>query len=288
MDNYCINTSADSLYFSRVINLIGSVRKNFDPNVNIVVWDLGLTNIQKYILKLIGVNVRTINQKTKHWKQCYTWKLYVYQQSPQDVFFHLDAGNVVLKDLSPIFTEIEKNGMFLIDQGQTIKDIVPSDYVALFNPHANLNDKIFAAGNIGLNKNNDLIKCVIDDAYNAAVEGYCLGYSESEQFRDTENINIVRDCKVFRHDQSVINIIMTKYFNKITVHNHEVYSAVDLTDSAYIYNQRGYNYKYISTSGGKLLPAFLFIYCRIFDFLARINKWLKRKSIFKYVIRTKQ
>jgi len=288
MDNYCINTSADSLYFSRVINLIGSVRQNFNPNVNIVVWDLGLTNIQKYTLKLIGVNVGTINQNTKHWKQCYSWKLYVYQQSSEDVFFHLDAGNIVLKDLSSIFIEIEKNGMFLIDQGQTIKDIVPLDYVDLFNPTVNLNDEIFAAGNIGLNKRNEMIKCVINETYTASVQGYCLGYSETEQFRDTENINIVRNCKVFRHDQSVINIIMRKFFKVLKLNSHDIYAAIKMSKDTCIFNHRGYHYGFIIRSGPVLITIPLLIYCYSIDFYRRVFRAIismKGKWIFSWTIK---
>ena len=285
MFNYCINTSADNLYFSRVINLIGSIRKNYDSNIRITVWDLGLTKMQKYILKLIDVNIGMINKNTPHWNQCYSWKLYVYQQSTEDVFFHLDAGNVVLKNLNNIYHEIEEKGMFLIDQGQKVRDIVPIDYIALFNPQAELSDDVFAAGNIGLNKKNPKISKVINEAYCASVDGYCLGYSKSELHRDINGINITRDCNVFRHDQSVINIIMRKHFKTLYLHSHDIYASITKTNKTSVFNSRGYHYGFILNSSSRMISVPLFLYCYFFDIKRRsfriIN--LKYKKLSRLV-----
>jgi hypothetical protein len=275
---YTVNTSSDSKYFSRVINLIGSVRQYCDKSIKVRVWDLGLTDIQKYILKSLNVEISEIPKFAKWWNVCYSWKLYVYHHSKDEIFLHLDAGNTVLTDIKNIFKNIENDDSFLIDQGQNLRTITPLDYVDLFYKNINLDELAFAAGNIGLNKKNPEISAAILEAYNAALDGYCLGFSESELHRDIYGLKIKRNCAQFRHDQTIINLILRKHFKNIKLFNCIEYAAISIGASTKIYNQRGYSYKYFKSLKIGLPGYAILIYCVITDVASRVKR--KLSSIY--------
>lgn len=269
-----ISSSSDKQYFSRLLNLIGSVKKNNIQGYYFEVWDLGLTKFQRWLLNRNGVTVNRVEQFSSHWNQCYSWKPYVYLKSESSLFFHLDAGNTVLKDISHIFESIKDNGYFLIDQGQKICDITPPDYFNMFGKNTNLNDTVFAAGNIGLNKSDPrLIRC-INNAFQASKEGYCLGFSPSEMYRDTFGLNITRNCKIFRHDQTIINLVLRNEIPNIYIHSHLKYANIMEDSEATIYNNRGYKYQYIKHFNDRYF-LFIISYCFIFDLYFRVLKKIK-------------
>ncbi|WP_217521682.1 hypothetical protein [Vibrio metschnikovii] len=274
---YQVSSSSDSKYFSRLLNLIGSINKSNDCISSIEVWDLGLTKLQKRILTQHGISIKSISNFTPHWNQCYTWKLFVFKNSDSKLFLHLDAGNIVKGDLLHVFEKISRDGYFLIDQGQRLSDITPYDYKLKFNPVVNINDSVFAAGNIGLNKSRKDILAAIDDAYKAAVDGFCLGFSEIEMYRDTDGIGIKRNCKIFRHDQTVINLIFRKWIRIEKIHDHKIYASIMKNSESVIFNNRGYSYDYISYfSENKFYKFFLPLYCHLIDTKIRATALFKR------------
>lgn len=272
---YKISSSSDYKYFSRLINLIGSIKKSNNSKFDFEVWDIGLTALQRWILKENAITVHRVEEFAPHWNNCYSWKLYVYKHSESELFFHLDAGNIVLGDLTYIFEKINNDGYFLIDQGQHLCDITPLEYVSRFNKNVELSELVFAAGNIGLNKLNARVTKAIENAYTAAVQGYCLGYSTSEQHRDINNIGIVRDCKLFRHDQTIINLTLREQMGEnLYIHSHGKYASVSVEADTIIYNSRKYNYDYIAHYSSRH-SYFLIGYCKILDFYIRCIQKIK-------------
>ncbi|MCV2354526.1 hypothetical protein LNV09_10160 [Paucibacter sp. B2R-40] len=277
-NKFTLNTSADSKYFSRALNLIGSVRYQSRVPPNIRVWDLGLTRLQRLIFRTLLVEVSEIQKFAPWWNICYSWKMYVYHAAPEQIFLHLDAGNTILGDIASVYETIEYDNYFLIDQGQTIRTISPDDLVEKFNPKADLTKLAFAAGNIGLNKGDSRVASAISEAYIAAAEGYCLGFSEVEKYKYNQGFSkVLRKCDVFRHDQTVFNLIFTKYYPNSKLHDHQQYAAVKNRPGTLIFNQRTYSYRYILNVCDKKISLLILGYCLITDTFQRATRKLKWK-----------
>jgi hypothetical protein len=177
---------------------------------------------------------------------CFTWKLYVINFSKDKIFLHLDAGNTVLGDIQNIFECIKKQRYFLIDQGQKLQDIAPQKYLEMYKIEECATSLVFAAGNIGLNKNDPLIQAAIFEAYKGGLEGLTLGYSASELYKSTNNrTSIERECKVFRHDQTLLNCAFRKYIPDLVIYDHSKYAALDKSSSPVILNNRRLKYSHL-------------------------------------------
>ena len=260
-----LNSSSDSRYFSRVLNLYFSLLCNCEKNCKLRVWDLGMTQLQAAILNKLKIEVIKIPEFVSYWNLCYTWKPYIYKYTDELNFFYLDAGCTVNNDISEIFNLIETDGYFFVNQGQKLKDVIPPNFNELIVLNKeNENSLVFAAGIIGINKKLEINKEIIDVIFDLAKKGYCLGYSKNEIHRDLTKLNIIRNCSKFRHDQSVVNAIFRSYLDEIIVHDANIYASTTLTSDCIIYNQRKLNYKYFYKKVS-LIKILLYIYCIFLD-----------------------
>ncbi len=134
---YC--TCADERFFSRLVNLIGSIHAvDFDDLVEIAVFDLGLTQDQvKRLKSMQKVNVYEIEKVhpdiLKHFKTSnqgrkvrgwFAWKPVAMKQA-LDMFpyiLYLDAGLTVLKPTRNLFKHIQQNGYFLVNNTCNIEE----------------------------------------------------------------------------------------------------------------------------------------------------------------------
>lgn len=279
-----VNSSSDSKYFSRVLNLYFSLLYNNEKECKLKVWDLGMTKFQIGILKKLKIDVIKIPKFVDHWNLCYTWKPYIYKYSNESIFLYLDAGCTINKDLSRIFELIENDGYFFVSQGQQLKDIIPTEFNDLnFLNNKNINSIVFAAGIIGINKNVKINNEIIERIYDLATMGYCLGYSKNEIHRDVTNLNIIRDCSVFRHDQSIVNAVFRKYLDEIVVQDASIYASTSLSSDCIIYNNRKLNYSYFFKNIS-IAKLFLFIFCYFIDLFHaleyQLNKYINKIKYF--------
>lgn len=126
---YC--TCADTKYFEKLVNLIGSIHKNdFEHLGEIAVFDLGFTKQQRQKLN----NMRQIKVYqvelvhpdllknfcvggTKMVPGWWAWKPVVIKQALElfPYILYTDAGNVILKPLDLLFNHIIEHGYFFID-----------------------------------------------------------------------------------------------------------------------------------------------------------------------------
>lgn len=242
----CITTASCERFFIRAINLIYSIKKNFPDHPQIYIFDLGMSALQLRELRSIkGVKIEYVERFAPHWRTDYSWKLYIYNQIPTKPYlFHIDAGAVVLRNLYLIFLSLAKNDFFLIGQSQKLLDIFPDDYLSKLNIQnkegLNLR-KVFTAGVIGINRSKSLVLKIVIEAYDLSIQGYCLGYSKQEMHRDSANLRIIRDCNCFRHDQTIINLLVYKYFHDYLIHREIKYIGMQSSKShkmQYIWNSR--------------------------------------------------
>lgn len=215
MKTKALITSCSNKFFPSMINLLGSIKVNYPNHPPIYIYDLGLFYTFRKELEMIeGVNVIDMPHFCPHWRACYTWKTYIFAHPVAELNFYIDAGCQVLKPLDEDFEFIEKNKLLLIDIETTIKDLVPTDYKVMFGADCDFdNEKTFNAGIIGFS-NETKVNIFFKRAYNCAKAGLTLGFSENSMWRNKgKNKSIfIRDCLLFRHDQTIINLMYQLYY----------------------------------------------------------------------------
>jgi len=221
-----IITSCSTKFFPSVINLISSIKVVYPDHPTIFVYDLGLLPIFRKELAMVeGVEVVDMPKFCAHWRSCYTWKTYIFAHPMAKLNFYLDAGCQVLKSLDKVFDIIEEKDILLIDQRLSFKEIVPESYKKLFSLSDDCDDLLtIHAGIIGFKNTTNIIN-IFNDIYNAACVGLTLGFSSRDKKRNkSKDKNIfVRDCDLFRHDMTLVNVFFRKYHDDIRLHSIDLF-----------------------------------------------------------------
>jgi hypothetical protein len=215
-------TACNKFYADEALNLVGSIQHNSDIFSKIYVYDLGMSRVQKKRLQGVeGVEVVQVPPFTKFWKQCWSWKSWVWVDASKkaESVLYLDAGVEVLRDLASIKAMVENNGYFVVSQhgtlaeGHTVGQIIPKDYYKKFSLSAEI-DKfpVVAGGLVGFKRDSVFYKKVILETLELTMQGYNVGWSPIELFRNKGFNYIknspVRDCPWFRHDQTLLNMFL--------------------------------------------------------------------------------
>lgn len=216
MPDKAIITAASNKFFPSLINLISSIKLVYPDHPTIFVYDLGLLPVFRQELRLVD-NLRLIEMPKfcGHWRSCYAWKTYIFSHPLARLNFYLDAGCQLLKSIEEVFSIIDKEGVLLIDQEQIFSSIVPRSYKSIFD----LDDKFdnlttVHAGIIGF-KDDPKIISIFRKIYDSACAGLALGFSPKDKWRNRgKDKNIfIRDCLIFRHDMTLLNVFVRKYLN---------------------------------------------------------------------------
>jgi hypothetical protein len=196
-----------------MLNLVGSVQRRSDLFGRILVYDLGLTPFQRRLAEgAVGVDVRTVPPFVPHWRQGRTWKTWIWMNAEADDLVWLDAGITVLRPLTDFLEQIDDRGYFVVSQGLPQRESIPSDYFDLYGVTPAQADSVaIAAGILGFRRQSAFFDHVIEPTYRDAVRGRSLGFSRDEVDklnRDLDRLDdvIVRDCPLFRHEQTLLGI----------------------------------------------------------------------------------
>jgi len=226
-------SAADARYGYHLVNLVASVKANSDVFDRIALHDLGLTAHQRALLERIpGVEIREIPPFAPHWAQGFTWKPWIWTHLDADRVFYLDAGATVLRSLEPAMRQVAERGYFLVSQGNALRDLVPSDYYALYGLDRALGDRPYiAAGIIGFETSGAFWERVVMPTYEDCLAGRSLGFSASDADGRNrglahEDAPIVRDCATFRWDQSILNIHLAKELPDAVAADIDEYAGV--------------------------------------------------------------
>jgi len=234
---YVLATACDRRYARAALNLLGSVRRNSNIFDAVYLYDVGLTRLQVEIFKSIrGVSVIAVPDFVPHARRCWTWKPWVWCNTPGDQVLFLDAGAEVLGSLIEVREEIANHGYFVVGQfealesGHTVEDVVPSDFYDTFAIPPALSAKpVIAGGVVGFRKDSDFYEHVVRDVLRYAEAGYTLGFSKHELWRNRWVNRMpnppVRDCSYFRHDQTLLNIFFYKYIRSPVISPFEKFGA---------------------------------------------------------------
>ena len=208
-----IITSASNKFFPSLINMLGSLNVNYPNHPPIFIYNLGLSFMFRQELRQIeGVILLDIPHFVPHWRVCYTWKTYIFVNPLAELNLYLDAGTQILRPLNEMFDVIDKDGYFAVHQGVKNKEIIPSDYTEKFDvQNSTLEDYSITAGIFGFKKNGS-VSHQLEDMHEASKEGYCLGFSQEEIWKNkgVNKTEFIRDCPKFRHDTTLLSIFLRK------------------------------------------------------------------------------
>jgi len=203
-------SAADARYGKWLINLVGSVQRRSDIFDRIAVYDLGLTSFQRRLLEgARGVDVYDVPAFVPHWRDAFTWKPWIWTNVDADAVVWLDAGLTALRPLSAFVTGIAERGYFVVSQNVKNRDCIPSDYYSLYDIPYSVGDRdVIAAGIVGFRKDRDFYSRVITPTFDDVLLARNLGHSPREAIplKDDRARRIIRDCPLFRHDQTLLNI----------------------------------------------------------------------------------
>jgi len=206
-------TGADARYGPYLLNLLGSVQANAGIFDRVVAFDLGLRPFERRLLERVrGVEVGEVPPFVPHWRQGRTWKTWIWTHVETDVLFWLDAGCTVLRSLADPLEQVVTRGYFCVSQSRPLGDSVPPDYRRRFGLGEEQVSRVsIAAGILAFRRDSAFYARVIVPTYQGAREGLSLGYSPGEMERlnlglDRQEAPPVRDCPIFRHEQTLLGI----------------------------------------------------------------------------------
>jgi hypothetical protein len=225
-------SAADRAYGRQLLNLIGSVKANSDLFDRIVVYDLGLTWLQRRLLERVdGVEVRVVPPFVPHWAQCWTWKPWIWTHTEAERLVFLDAGITVLRSLADPLAQISERGYFVVGSGHPNREHIPSDYYELYGIPSWLADRdCIVAGVIGFAAGSPFFGDVVEPTFRDVELGRNLGWSASEASWRNLGVNrlenpIIRDAERFRHDQTLLNIHFYKSVAQPWVNDAQQYGG---------------------------------------------------------------
>lgn len=205
-------SAADERYGYWLLNLLGSVDANSRVFDGIVVYDLGLSRFQRRLADRIdGIEIREVPDFVPHWRQGRTWKLWIWRHLEAEKILWLDAGVSVLRNVAEPLTQIDERGYFAVANGHPNRESIPADWYDLYGITPDLADRIgISTGIFGFRTNGEIFDRVIVPSFEDAVNGRCLGFSPADAHfnfgLDRLDDVVVRDCELFRWDQSVVNV----------------------------------------------------------------------------------
>ncbi len=255
-----IITSASNKFFPSLLNFIGSIKANYPNHPPIYVYDLGLfISFRKEIASIHGVKIIEIPRFCNHWRSCYTWKTYILNTPLANLNLYLDAGCQILKPLDVLFEKIDVQEYLAVGQGKevSIKDITPNDFIEHFQINSQeLSGEIIAAGIFGF-KRNSSITHITQKLYTCGVLGLCLGFSKKDMWKNkgVNKTSMLRDCKMFRHDTTLLTIILHKELKNLAVEPISMFSGqFENNPEQLIYSVR-LNYKTLNYTKIRLIHS---------------------------------
>lgn len=221
-------TSCSNKFFPSVLNLIGSIKKNFPDHPEIFIYDLGLfSTFKKELASIKGVTVIEMPPFCSFWRACYTWKTYIFAHPIAELNLYLDAGCEVYTSLDHVFSFIDQKDYFAVEQGRRLGDVVPEEYISIFSfPRHYLDDMYMDAGIFGFKKNSSVTP-LVTAIFDAALAGLALGFSSRDQWRNKgkNKSGFVRNCYQFRHDLTLVNLVFRRDMGDVVIHDVEKYAT---------------------------------------------------------------
>jgi hypothetical protein len=286
-------SAADARYGPWLLNLIGSIQRKSNLFDRIVVYDLGLTPFQRRLVRgARGVELHSLPPFVPHWRAAFTWKPWVWTHVEADSVVWLDAGLTVLRPLTAFVEQIDERGYFVVSQGVKNRECIPPDYYDLYDVSPDIGETdVVAGGILGFSKDTAFYRDVIVPTYDDVLVGRNLGYSPGDAERlgvgNAPGATIVRDCPLFRWDQTILNIHLYRSNPSPCVNDLDQFAGFrsphDHPEQAIWGHRRRGDYRFLPrvtyrpTSALAGLPWGTYVYLQG---RARHYRWLLRPSVY--------
>lgn len=279
-----LSSAADARYGFHLLSMVGSVQANADRFDAIVLFDLGLSPQQRRLAASIrGVELRSMPPFAPDWSRGFTWKPWIWTHLDAEAVFYLDAGTMVLRSLDAIVEQIDELGYWIVSQGVAASAVLPSSWYDLYGiDRERAARPVVAAGIIGFRTSGRFWDEVIVPTYEDCLAGRSRGFSPGELDRlnfglSRDDDPPVRDARVFRHDQSVLNAHLLRSFPEALVADLDEFAGFrsphDHTRQVIWSHRRSGDYRYLARAryrGRARLDAGLLA------FRLRSGLWMRR------------
>lgn len=263
---------------------MGSVKANSDIFERIVLFDLGLSPLQRRLLNAVeGVELRRVEPFVAHWAQCWSWKPWIWTHTCARRVLYLDAGLTVLRSLVEPLAQIAARGYFVIGTGHPNREHIPRDYFELYDLPQWIGERDCVGANVvGFDVESRFYEEVVVPTFNDVQLGRNLGWSPAELGWRNVGINklatpVLRDAPRFRHDQTLLNIHLYKNLERPWVNPTAQYAG---STSAYEHpsqliwaHRRRAGYPYLAGLPFTTRPARLA--GRALGFVLQLRSWLR-------------
>jgi hypothetical protein len=205
-----IVTGASSRFYMSLLTLLASVQRRRPGSLGgVVVWDLGLRPRQRTVVRSFpGVELRALPRRARwpydDWgdpanhQHSYAFKPFAFLRTgwPGDTLLWLDAGIALLRDPTPVFDAIERDGVLLLSN----------------RPHRN-REWTSAACAAALRATPDELDA---PQISAGILGLRAGGRWQPVFDEWLALSTVRDVFVgsrddHRHDQTALSILVARH-----------------------------------------------------------------------------
>jgi hypothetical protein len=204
---------------------------------SVLIYDLGMTaGDRRRFAGIRGVEIRPVGPFCAHWRQCWTWKPWVWAHAATSArrVLYMDAGVEIVGDLGPILAHLDERGYFALDEypvhpdGHTIGQITPTSYFAeLSIDRALVSRPVISAGIVGFDAGSRFHQNVVPWCLELNRSGYNLGWSVSEVERNNGIHRLdpcpTYDCELFRHDQTVLGLVFHTEFAQPVIQSRELF-----------------------------------------------------------------
>jgi hypothetical protein len=206
----CILTGASASYADCMLALIGSLDCNWPEHPPVLVFDIGLPQNAREILKKKGIPCIGVPEFCPHWRRHMTWKVWAWHHAPCRSFIWMDAGVWALRPFPEVFNVVERLGYFArSDNTWFANHCCPALKRTLCtsaeeeNTLLNVNSGLFGLCKEG--KGGELL-----------AEALSLALAE-------ENLKAVVPKQL--HDQSLLSILLHRYFGPLVTVDRNIYGS---------------------------------------------------------------
>jgi hypothetical protein len=201
-------SAASSGFGPALLAMLGSMNLNWPGHPAVRIYDLGMKTETLEILETNQISVIKVPPFCPHWRKYYTWKLWCLNEAPAQQILWIDAGIAVMQPLDEVFKSIDALGYFVLPNYQLL-DWEASEVTCKgcgLDPAFRLGKPTLPSGLIGFDKRGKALQ-VLQEALSVALV--------EENIKQTNPRN--------RFEQSIISLLMYKYFNNIVLADGLIY-----------------------------------------------------------------
>lgn len=276
-------TAADDKHYPLLLNLIGSIHKyNFYNTVEIRVYDLGLTDIQKNELRnfkrvvLCTVDATNPDILTpietgvgRSVRGLFSWKPVIIKDSLEhrEYILYLDAGTTVLSPLNQLFKHIAQNGSLLFDCGHSIKWMTTAHVINKLDLATPENSWILEDSTVGIDAG-------FMGLSRSQYDSFVLPMYELS--KDIANFTDDGTCPsgwgTGRHDQTLFSILARKLNLPVHIHDRPDIPCHLTVDGSQVKFHITHNHKTVTAETSIYRSRWDLSYPRFKDYTANIRR----------------